>query len=105
MKDTIVHLIVTAALSFSGAALAAGEMASQAQPAPAQPTQPVAAASAVPATVTESTSAAPAKKTQPAAKRTTSGKHAKAPHPKNLDLRYCLELETNVAIAKCAGEY
>jgi len=24
--------------------------------------------------------------------------------PKNLDLRHCLELETDAAIAKCAGE-
>jgi hypothetical protein len=100
MRSTIKNLIVVTALSFSGAALAAGEMASQAQPAPAQP----AAASTVPATVAESTPAAAAKKPQPAMKRSTSGKHAKALHPKNLDLRYCLELETNAAIAKCAGE-
>ena len=28
----------------------------------------------------------------------------KPPRPKNLDLRYCLELKTDAAIAKCAGE-
>jgi hypothetical protein len=28
----------------------------------------------------------------------------KPARPKNLDLRYCLDLETNEAIAKCAGE-
>ncbi len=101
MRSIIKSLIVVTALSFSGTALAAGEMVSQAQPAPAQP---VAAASAVPATVAESTPAAPAKKPQPAMKRSTSGKHAKGPRPKNLDLRHCLELESNAAIAKCAGE-
>ena len=101
MRSTIKNLMVVTALLFSGASLAAGEVVSKAQPAP---TQPVAPASAVPATVAEPTPAAPATKPQPAMKRSTSGKHARALHPKNLDLRYCLELETNAAIAKCAGE-
>ncbi|HEY8888099.1 MAG TPA: hypothetical protein VIM35_06410 [Gallionella sp.] len=36
----------------------------------------------------------------------TSGKPAidKPMRSKNLDLRHCLELETDAAIAKCAGE-
>ncbi len=94
MKSTIKNLIVVAALSFSGAALAAGE--SKAQP-PAS--QPVAAASAV-------SPATPAQESRPAMKRSTAGKHAKAKpmRSKDLDLRHCLELETNVAIARCAGE-
>jgi hypothetical protein len=29
---------------------------------------------------------------------------AKPVRPKNLDLRHCLDLEDNAAIAKCAGE-
>lgn len=29
---------------------------------------------------------------------------SKPPRPKNLDLRYCLELKTDAEIAKCAGE-
>lgn len=104
MKNTIVNPIVVAALLFSGVALAAGEMENKAQPAA---TQPVAAASAVPpATAAEATSPAAAQKPQPAMKHSTSGKHhkAKQPRSKSLDLRHCLELETNIAIAKCAGE-
>jgi hypothetical protein len=103
MKDTIVNLIVLAALSFSDAALAAGEPGGKAQPAAAEP---VTAASAVPtATVVESTPTASAKKPQPAT-RPTSGKHtrAKAVRPKDLDLRHCLELDNNPAIARCAHE-
>lgn len=103
MKSTIVDLIVVAALSFSGAVLAAGETENKAQPPAAQP---VAAASAVPATATGSTPATSAKESHPAMKHSISGKHAKAKQPrsKNLDLRHCLELESNAAIAKCAGE-
>lgn len=104
MNNTIVNLIVVVALSFSGAVLAAEEMGSKAQP-PA--TQPVAAVSAVPpATATETTPLAPAQEPLPAVKRSTPGKHAKAkaPRSKSLDLRHCLELETNAAIARCAYE-
>jgi uncharacterized iron-regulated membrane protein len=104
MKNTIVNLLVVAALSFSGAALAAVETESKAQPPAAQP---VAAASQVPpATAAESTTPAPAQKPQPALKRSTSSKHATAKtiRSKSLDLRHCLELENNAAIANCAGE-
>ena len=31
-------------------------------------------------------------------------KQTTASRPKNLDLRHCLELESNIEIAKCAGE-
>lgn len=104
MKDTIVNLIVLAALSFSDAALAAGEPGGKAQPGAAQP---VASASAVPAAaVVESTPPAAAKEPQPATKRSTSNKRAKARtvRPKDLDLRHCLELDNNPAIARCAHE-
>ena len=103
MKNTIVNLIVVAALLISGAALAAVEMASKAQPPAAQP----AAASAVPpATAAESIKPAPAKEPQPLLQHSTSSKHAKAKpiRSKSLDLRHCLELTSNAAIAKCAGE-
>ncbi len=113
MNNTIVNLIVVAALSFSGAALAAAETESKAQPPAAQPAvqpvtaKPVAAASVVPpATALESTPPAPAKE-PPHAKRSVSGKSAKVKktmRAKNLDLRHCLDLESNAAIAKCAGE-
>ncbi|BBJ00335.1 hypothetical protein FGKAn22_20270 [Ferrigenium kumadai] len=95
MKTTIMNVIVVAALSFSGAALAAAETAGKVQT-PAAP--PAAPASAVPP--------APAQAAQPAAKPLAPAKHAKAkkPRPKNLDLRHCLDLETDAAIAKCAGE-
>ncbi len=43
---------------------------------------------------------------KPIVKRAKSRKTPKAKpmRPKNLDLRHCLELDTNAAIAKCAGE-
>lgn len=104
MKKISVNLIVGAALLCSGAALAAGEMESKTQ-SPA--VKAVTAASAVlPASATEATPPAAAQKPQPTMKHSTSGKHhkAKLPRSKSLDLRHCLELETNIAIAKCAGE-
>lgn len=103
MKNTITNLIAVAALSINGAAFAAGEEGTQAR----SMAIPAPAASAVPAaTVVESTSAAPAQEPQPAAKRSTSGKRAKtrAVRPKDLDLRHCLELDSNPAIARCARE-
>lgn len=103
MKNTIVNLIVVATLAFCGAALAAGETESKAPPSAASP---VAAASAVPATTVESTPPAPVQKTQPSPKGSTSGKSAQAKpmRAKDLDLRHCLDLENNAAIAKCANE-
>jgi hypothetical protein len=42
---------------------------------------------------------------QPPMKLSKENKTASKPvRPKNQDLRYCLDLETNEAIAKCAGE-
>lgn len=86
MKTTITSLIVVAALSFSGAALAAGEMENEAQPMPETAAEP----------------APPAQAPQPAVKSPTPAKGK--PRPKSLDLRHCLELKTDAAIAKCAGE-
>jgi thiol:disulfide interchange protein DsbA len=53
-----------------------------------------------------SATAPPEPKPQPSLKRPAPRKHAKAkqPRPMNLDLRHCLELGSNAAIAKCAGE-
>ena len=53
-----------------------------------------------------SATAPPEPKPQPSLKRPEPRKHAKAkqPRPMNLDLRHCLELESNAAIAKCADE-
>jgi hypothetical protein len=104
MKNTIINLIAVVALSISGAAFAADEMQNRQQPAA---TQPAPAASAVPATtVVGSKTTVPAEKPQPAAKPSTSGKRAKASavRPKDLDLRHCLELDNNPAIARCARE-
>jgi hypothetical protein len=103
MKNTIVKSIVVAALLISGAALAAGETGNKAQP---TATQPAAASAVPPATAAESIQPAPAKEPQPTLKRSTSSKHAKAKpsRSKSLDLRHCLELTSNAAIANCAGE-
>ncbi len=92
MKNKIPSLIAMTALLFSGVVLAAEETGSTPQP-PAAPA----------ATTPEPTTAAPAKETQPAVKHTPPPK-AGAVRPKDLDLRHCLELETNAEIAKCAGE-
>ena len=50
--------------------------------------------------------AQPEPELQPSLKRPAPRKHAKAKQPRatNLDMRHCLELENNAAIAKCAGE-
>jgi thiol:disulfide interchange protein DsbA len=68
------------------------------------------------ATTTESTPPAPVaapvatlspdQEPQPEVKHTTSSKRAKAKkmRPKDLDLRHCLELDNNPAIARCARE-
>ncbi len=102
MNNMIANLVVLTALSFSGAALAAGEEASTA-PAPA--VQPAVTAPATPPTSAESAPPATAQKPQGTTERSTPrrGKKQKV-RPKDLDLRHCLELENNAAIAKCAGE-
>ncbi len=88
MKTTIMNVIVVAALSFSGASLAAAETAGKVQ----------SPASAVPP--------APAQASQPAVKPSVPVKPAKAKkrRSQNLDLRHCLDLKTDAEIAKCAGE-
>lgn len=95
MKTTIVNLIVVAALSFSGAALAAAEAEGKIQTPAARSAEPA---------VTPAPAATPAP--QPAAKPAAPAKRIKVkkPRPKNLDLRHCLDLETDAEIAKCAGE-
>lgn len=102
MKTTIMNLIVAMALSFSGVALAAEKMESKAQPLAAKPVTP---ASAVPPATTAG-SVPPAQAPQPELGPSTPDKPAKAKpaRSKSLDLRHCLDLETDAAIAKCAGE-
>lgn len=84
MKTTITSLIVVAALSFSGASLAAEE--SEAQPVPETAAEP----------------APDAQAPRPAVKSQTPAKGKQ--RPKNLDLRHCLDQKTDAEIAKCAGE-
>lgn len=102
MKNTIKNLIAVSALLFSGATLAAETAESQAQPPAAQP---AAAASAVPQAASAGLTPPATVQEQPL-ERSTPRKHAKAkgPRSKDLDLRHCLELDTNAAIARCAGE-
>ena len=100
MKNTITNLIVVMALLFGGAALAAEKMERKAQPPAAKPVAPA---------VPPATAAEPAPATQaplPALKPSTPGKpaEAKPARSKSLDLRHCLDLEADAAIAKCAGE-
>ncbi|HTN95227.1 MAG TPA: hypothetical protein VMJ33_11650 [Gallionella sp.] len=69
-------------------------------PAPAEAAEPAAASMPV---------AKPEQAPQPPLKLSKQAKAANKPapdkaRPKNLDLRFCLDLETNEAIAKCAGE-
>lgn len=88
MKITIAHLIVLAAFSFGSAALADTGMKGESQPA-AKETEPVLAA--------------PAEDSRPAPRRLPSIV-AGADRPKDLDLRHCLDLTDNLAIARCAYE-
>jgi hypothetical protein len=82
--------------------------------APASPPPP-AATPVVAATVATPPAASPAQAMQPPLKLAKTIKitkkssqpgmaTSKPERAKNLDLRHCLELETDVAIAKCAGE-
>ena len=84
-----------------------------AAPPPAAPSQTT--APAVAATVANSSVATPGQSPRPSTKPvemikaenkpSKPGKSASKPRmPKVADLRHCLELETNEAIAKCAGE-
>jgi hypothetical protein len=104
MKSTILNLIAVAALLFSWTVHAADEMTQKTQPAAAQPAAAATAAPAAAAPVT----AVPAaeKQLQPPVKHSKLSKHANAKQGRShdLDLRHCLDLESNAAIAKCAGE-
>ncbi len=101
MKTTILSLLVVMALSFSGTVFAAAQAGGKAQPAEAKPLP----ASAVPPAAAAKP-ATPAQAPEHALKPSTPAKSAttKPGRAKNLDLRHCLDLETNAAIAKCAGE-
>ncbi len=100
MKTTIANLIVVAALSFSGTAFSAEEAKGSIQ----TPAQPAAPASAVPPVPTAKPAApAPVQEPQSEAKPPAPAQE-KPPRSKNLDLRHCLDLESDAAIAKCAGE-
>jgi len=69
--------------------------------APATP-HPVAPMTKTPATATGQALEPPLKLSE--TMKTEKVKSDNPPRPKNLDLRHCLELETDAAIAKCAGE-
>ena len=104
MKRTILNLIAAATLLFGWAAQAADEMGSNT---PSPDTQPIVETVAAPA-ATAPVTAPPdsAEITQPPANPPKSHKHVIAKHGRahDLDLRDCLDLKTNVEIAKCAGE-
>jgi hypothetical protein len=91
MKITIAHLIVLAAFSFGSAAMADTGMKDESQPA---------------ATEAGQATAAPAEQPQSAPVHSTSTTqiHPGMPRPMNLDLRHCLDLADNLAIARCANE-
>lgn len=101
MKYTTVNLMVLVTLCFGGTAFAAEQMAAK-TPSPANQPASAAASAVAPATTT----AAPAAEPQPAMKHPSALKRAKAkgPRSRSLDLRHCLELKTNIEIARCAHE-
>ena len=103
MKYANLNLMVLATLCLGSTAFAAEQTAATTS-APATQAAP-ATASAVPPAATAESTAAPAAESQPAMKP-SSPKHVKAkgPRSKDLDLRHCLELKTNVEIARCAHE-
>ncbi|MBU0620980.1 MAG: hypothetical protein KJ795_03940 [Gammaproteobacteria bacterium] len=93
MKNTIASLIVVAAFSFGSAAFAENGMNDEAQPAAAEVEQ----------VQVEQVMAEPIEESRPAMKHSSSTM-AGADRPKDLDLRHCLDLADNVAIARCAYE-
>jgi len=101
------------------AAVPAAQPPAAALKAPVAPTQAKAPAAATPSPTSAPVAVAPvvtppdaaaAQAPQPPLKLLKAIKTASKPatdkptRPKNLDLRHCLDLETNAAIAKCAGE-
>jgi hypothetical protein len=104
MKRTILNLIAAVALLFGWAAQAADEMEGKT---PSPETLPVVETVAVPEVIAPVTAPpAPAQETQSPVNPPKSHKHAIAKHGRShdLDLRDCLDLKTNLEIAKCAGE-
>lgn len=107
-------MVLLGALGYATAAMAAEEMAAPAKPA-AVTSQP-APAPAASAPQAASAPAATATQAAPAPATTVHVTHAPAkvpkmlkleagkPRPQNMDLRHCLDLKDNKAIAKCAGE-
>ena len=113
MKNTIMNVIVVTALSFSGAALAAEQTGGKIQTPAVKPVVPASAVPPVakPAVTAVAPAAAakpatPALQPEPALKPSTPAAPAKAKpvRSKKRDLRHCLDLKTNAAIARCAGE-
>ena len=90
MKKLILNLLFSAALLGSTTLVAGAEQAEQ-KPA---------ASGVVPAAPAEA--AAPAPVTQAPLQAKPGSQAGKAARSKSLDLRHCLELETNAAIIKCA---
>ena len=86
------------------AAVAPTQAKAPASATPSPVSAPVAVAPAAPAPVAAAAVQQPPMKLSEETK--TAGKPAidKPTRPKNLDLRHCLDLETDAAIAKCAGE-
>jgi hypothetical protein len=106
MKRTILNLIAVAALLVSGMALAVDDVEPKAMPVDEGTGQAVMHEEAVPQAMMPAEAAPQA--TAPEVKLVAPSTHRDIPTKRNrsrtLDLRYCLEQDSNVAIATCAGE-
>ncbi|MDO8990586.1 MAG: hypothetical protein Q7U91_13250 [Sideroxyarcus sp.] len=91
MKRAFLNLLALAVLQYGGAAFAYDEAEPMAAPMEEFAESPASPAAPEPQTATASTD-------------TQRDIPTKTNRSKSLDLRYCLELQTNVEIAKCAGE-
>jgi hypothetical protein len=98
MKSTILNLIAVTALLIGWTAQAADEMEGKATAAETSAMPTAAAPVTAPLATTQ--------EAQPSPKPAKRHKPPKANQvrSKSLDLRYCLEMESNAEIAKCAGE-
>lgn len=92
-------VVLLSMLGCTTVAMAAEKMAS---PASAVPAATAPAATEKPAAATPEPAPAPTA-TEPAKPKMLHLQAGK-PRSKNMDLRHCLKLKTNAAIAKCAGE-
>jgi hypothetical protein len=107
MKRTILNLIAIAAFSFSGMVFAIDDVEPKAMPVDegtgqaVMPVEEVAGQAAMPAEQAPQISAS---ESVPVAKSTHRDIPTQRNRSRTLDLRYCLEQESNVAIATCAGE-